>query len=81
VFSSSSSSTDETFTVHLSGASSGAKLMLNSTLVIIVDDHEPGQLSFPERFYTVKESQQCAIVPVSRTYARETNACFVSAEF
>ena len=54
--------------------------MLNSTLIIIVDDHEPGQLSFPERFYTVKESQQCAIVPVSRTYARETNACFVSAE-
>eukprot|EP01046_Picozoa_sp_COSAG06_P077303 COSAG06_NODE_25103_length_645_cov_0.836996_1_plen_57_part_10 len=44
--------------MHLSGASSGAKLMLNSTLVIIVDDHEPGQLSFPERFYTVKESQQ-----------------------
>ena len=54
--------------VHLSSASSGAKLMLNSVLVIIVDDHLPGQLSFPQRFFTVKESQQCATVPVTRTY-------------
>ena len=59
---------DETFTVHLSNASPGAKLMLNSVLVIIVDDHLPGQLSFPQRFFTVKESQQCATVPVTRTY-------------
>lgn len=42
--------------------------MLNSVLVIIVDDHLPGQLSFPQRFFTVKESQQCATVPVTRTY-------------
>eukprot|EP01051_Picozoa_sp_SAG22_P009144 SAG22_NODE_742_length_7506_cov_16.663561_3_plen_75_part_00 len=37
-------------------------------LVIVVDDHEPGQLGFGKRFYTVKESEEFAIIPVTRTY-------------
>ena len=42
--------------------------MQSSSLVIIVDDHEPGQLSFHDRFHTVKESLGWATLPVTRTY-------------
>jgi solute carrier family 8 (sodium/calcium exchanger) len=60
---------DETFTVHLSKPTAGAKLGAPSQiLIIVVDDHEPGQLGFDRRFYNVKESEEFAFIPVTRTY-------------
>ena len=40
---------------------------LAQVLVVVVDDHEPGQLGFEKRFYNVKETDEFAIVPVCRT--------------
>jgi len=59
---------DETFTIHLHNPSANAKLGLSVALCLIVDDHEPGQLGFAQRFQTVKESEDFAIIPVQRTY-------------
>ena len=58
---------DETFCVQLSDASAGAKITLASCLVIIVDDDQPGNLSFAARFIPVTELDDYAVVTVCRT--------------
>eukprot|EP01052_Picozoa_sp_SAG31_P032850 SAG31_NODE_3647_length_4030_cov_2.232002_1_plen_50_part_00 len=41
-------------------------------LIIVVDDHEPGQIGFGKRFYQVKESEECVLLAVAPFATRRT---------